>query len=281
VTGSESLLVPAGDIRLAGERRRGPAGGATLVLLHPSVADRRCWSQVAAELTGIATVVSYDRPGFGETKPAASRFSHPDDLERVLDSLGEQAAWLVGSSAGGGLALDTALLHPARVAGLVLLAPAVTGAPPPALDPATGRLDSLIEAAQAAGDLEEVNRLDLWLWLDGPGQAEGRVAGPARDLARTMNAAILRNQTPNLIDRPATDAWSRLGEISAPTTIACGDLDVPALRQRSQELAQRLPRARHQTLSGMAHLPFLEQPSVIASLIAEALLGGLPSVSDS
>lgn len=269
--GGRPFPVVTGGARLAGERWEGPGDGPAVLLLHPGVADRRCWREVAEGLEGRATLLAYDRRGCGASEPPSSRFSHLDDLVAVMTAVSEGPLWLVGSSAGGGLALDAALLHPARVAGMVLFAPAVTGAPPPLLDPASRRLDRLREAASASGALEEVNRLDLWLWLDGPRQPEGRVAGPPRQLAREMNATILRSLRPELVDRRATGAWSRLGEVSAPTTVACGDLDVPALCERAKELAGRLPGAHHEILPGMAHLPFLERPAAVVDVITRAL----------
>jgi pimeloyl-ACP methyl ester carboxylesterase len=94
---------------------------------------------------------------------------------------------------GGELALDLALRAPDRVAGLILLAPAVSGAPEPSLDPDTQRLSDLIDQALAAGDLDELNRLETWLWLDGPSSREGRVGDPARALALAMNAIVIAN----------------------------------------------------------------------------------------
>ena len=47
----------------------------------------------------------------------------------MLDAVGVDRAWLVGSSAGGRVAVDAALAYPERVAGLVLLAPAISGEP--------------------------------------------------------------------------------------------------------------------------------------------------------
>ena len=73
---------------------------------------------------------------------------------------------------------------------------AVSGAPEPELDADTKRFDSLLEQAYAARDAQEINRLETWLWLDGPGQPEGRVGGPARKLALDMNAAIIGNGVP-------------------------------------------------------------------------------------
>ena len=85
------------------------------------------------------TVVAYDRRGYGQTPPSTEPFSHLDDLLAVIGHAGAGPVWLVGASAGGGLALDAALVAPHRVAGLVLLGTAVSGAPEPELDAATKR----------------------------------------------------------------------------------------------------------------------------------------------
>jgi pimeloyl-ACP methyl ester carboxylesterase len=217
------------------------------------------------------TVAAYDRRAFGESPPSAKPFRHVDDLLTVLDQVADGPAWLVGASAGGGLALDTVLTAPDRVAGLVLLGSAVSGAPEPELDPATERLGALIDEAMAAGDLEEANRLETHVWLDGPAGPEDRVTGAARSLALDMNAIILRNGVPEDAGDSGVDAWSRLEEVRVPVTVACGDLDVPFLISRSREVAGRIPGARHEVLPGMAHQPYLEQPETVARLVRRAL----------
>ena len=168
---------------------RWPGAGPTVVLLHAGVADRRGWTEVAGRLaaTGL-DVVAYDRRGFGATPPGDAPFTHLDDLRAVLDATaGDRPAWLVGNSMGGALALDAALALPARVAGLVLLSPGVSGTPPAEdLDPPTLALDARLETATG----EEALRLEAWLWLDGPAQPEGRVGGAARELALDMHRTI-------------------------------------------------------------------------------------------
>ena len=154
--------------------------------------------------------------------------------------------WLVGSSMGGEIAIDAALASPERVAGLVLLAPSVSGAPEPStFDADTGRLVRMWEDAQTSGELDEINRVEMWLWLDGPRGPEGRVSGPARELALAMNAIALKNEIPEESGKSGLSAWSRLEEISVPVTVAWGDLDLPFVIARSKELADWLPsRAR-------------------------------------
>ena len=71
------------------------------------------------------SVVAYDMRGYGETTAATYGFTHLDDLGAVLDQVATGPVWLVGSSMGGEVAIDAALSHPDRIAGLVLLAPSV------------------------------------------------------------------------------------------------------------------------------------------------------------
>lgn len=269
---SEALVVNCGSARLAGERWPGP--GPVVGLLHAGVTDRRSWHAVAAALHGRAALVAYDRRGFGETPPSAEEFSHVDDLLAVLDEVTDAPAWLVGSSVGGGVALDAAISAPDRVAGLVLLAPAVSGAPTPDLDADTARFDRLLDQAIKSGDLDEQNRLETWLWLDGPAQPEGRVGGPGRSLLLDMNKALLFHGVPEQAGASGIDAWSQLDRVNAPATVACGDLDVPFLIGRSRELAEYLPNGRHRVLAGMAHLPQIEAPAAVAALVDDALTAG-------
>jgi pimeloyl-ACP methyl ester carboxylesterase len=269
---SERIVVSRPGCELVGERWAGP--GPVVVLLHEGVTDLRGWAEVAGLLSGTATVVAYDRRGFGQSAPSTEPFTHVDDLIAVLDQVApDERAWLVGASAGGGLALDAALVAPDRVAGLVLIAPAISGSPEPEPDDAVRELGELWDEAEAAGDQAELNRLEIWLWLDGLQGPEGRVSGPLRELALDMNEIILRNGVPETDGASGVDAWNRLGEVAAPATVACGDLDLAYLVTRSRELAERLPHGQHHVLPGTAHMPFLEQPAVVAHLITDATKG--------
>jgi pimeloyl-ACP methyl ester carboxylesterase len=257
------------------ERRAGD--GPTVVLLHAGVADRRSWHGVAEHL-GDLDVVAYDRRGFGESPPTDDEFTHLADLLAVLDHLGlGDPVWLVGNSMGGALALDAALASPERVAGLVLIGPAVSGAPEPAdheYDEETRRIGAAMERAEDDGDLETLNALEVRLWLDGPVAPEGRVTGAARDLALDMNRIALAGGMDGDAGQSGLDAWSRLGEITAPVTLAIGELDIPVANDRTRDLAARLPNARGlHVFEGAAHLPGLERPAEVAQVIRAAILG--------
>jgi pimeloyl-ACP methyl ester carboxylesterase len=270
----ERLEVEVPGATLVADRWSG--AGPTVVLLHAGVCDRRSWREVGTLLAAAGRdVVAYDRRGFGEVPPPAAPFRHVDDLLAVLGAVSPDApAWLVGSSMGGGLALDAALEAPGRVAGLVLLAPAISGDPEPdeeAFDAEIGGLGSAIDDAWTAGDAETLNRLEVRLWLDGPGEPEGRVGGPVRELALEMNRVVIAGELAAEFDGAGgLDAAGRVHEIDVPAVVACGELDVPLKVRRCEQLARELPNAAHRTLPGRAHLPYLEAPDEVAQLVATA-----------
>jgi pimeloyl-ACP methyl ester carboxylesterase len=265
----EPVQIAAVGATLVGDRWSG--AGPTIVLLHAGVCDRRCWREVGALLSAAGRdVVAYDRRAFGDVPPASAPFRHVDDLIAVIDAVSPDApAWLVGSSMGGGVALDAALEAPARIAGLVLLAPTISGdeLDEEAYSAATDGLADAIDAAWTAGELEECNRLEIRLWLDGPGAPEGRVSGPPRELALDMNRIVIANGEPDADGASGLDAAGRLHEIATPTVVACGELDIAIKLRRSAELADALPNATYRSLPGRAHLPYLEAPDEIAALI--------------
>jgi pimeloyl-ACP methyl ester carboxylesterase len=270
----EPVQIAAAGATLVGDRWRGD--GATIVLLHAGVCDRRSWRDVGAALGGAGRdVVAYDRRGFGDVAPAAGPFRHVDDLLAVLDAVSPDApAWLVGSSMGGAVALDAALEAPARVAGLVLLAPAISGDPEldeEAVIAATDGLAESIDAAWTAGEIDECNRLEVRLWLDGPAGPEGRVSGPPRELALDMNRIVIANGESEDDGASGVDAASRVHEVAIPALVACGELDVALKVRRSDELADALANATYRSLPGRAHLPYLEAPEEIAALIMDAV----------
>ena len=275
---SETFDVPRPDGTVLAGTRRAVPGAPTVVLLHAGVADRRAWSAVFEALEGDALdLVAYDRRGYGETPRATGEFTHLDDLAAVLDAAGADRAVVVGNSMGGALALDLALTAPDRVASLLLIGAGVSGmtdegeAVEWSPDEATGAILSAFERAEAAKDVEEQVRLELHLWLDGPTAPEGRVGGAPRELAADMNRGILTAGTQGGDGDAGLDAWHRLGEITTPALATWGDLDLPPDLPFYAIAAERLAKAEARVLPGVAHLPSLERPELVASLIREAV----------
>jgi len=269
VTDAIRADVASAGITLAGYRWEGDPAR-TVVLLHAGVCDSRSWQRVAPALTDLASVWAYDRPGFGGTPPTADSRDHVADAVAFLDANVTGPAWLVGSSAGGAVALDVALVRPDKVAGLVLLAPAITGAPDPTLNMREQQLGGLIDRATQAGDLDEANRYEVWFWLDGSEQPEGRVGGPARLLALDMNRTILTHGAGGVFDE-SVDAWNRLDELTIPVTVAVGEYDATFVGGQARQLAAGVTGATFVDLHGSAHLPYLDVPDQVIRIVQAAL----------
>ena len=263
-----SFSIRSGKAQLTGvEDGKGPA----IVFLHAGVADKRMWRDQMAAFGGRHRVVAYDRRGFGESRYEPETFSHMEDLRAVLDGLAIEQACLVGCSQGGRFAVDFALANPKRVSKLVLVAPAIGGAPQPEELPPD--IDELLQQAEQAQDQQHfdlVNRIEAHLWLDGPRSVDGRVQGSARDLFLRMNIVPLKSPSPGK-DTPAKDSFKRLKEIAAPTLIIWGDLDFPHLQERCALLMKRIKGAKSALMPGTAHLPNLEQPKQFNALLEEFL----------
>ncbi len=247
--------------------------GPASVLLHAGVADKRSWTETMNLLQTGNRLVAYDRRGFGDTKYLPESFSHVDDLAAVIEHTGEDRVVLVGNSQGGRISIDYALANPRKVRGLVLVATAISGAPPideSLLDPAVVALDHGSEEAYERGDLTEANRLEAHLWLDGPKEREGRVGGEARTLFLDMNGRALEAAEPGDEIEPPS-AYERLAELTMPSLVIVGDLDMSPMMDRSRALVERAANARFEVRPGTAHLPQLEQPTQFASIVSEFL----------
>src|SRR5574341_1347755 len=89
--------------------------GEPLVLIHGGAVTSRMWDDQFPVFARSYRVARYDRRGHGYSLRAHEPFSPLEDLEALLSDLDMPRAILVGSSAGGGLALDFALCYPHRV----------------------------------------------------------------------------------------------------------------------------------------------------------------------
>lgn len=249
--------------------------GLPVVFLHAGVCDSRMWRRQMEEAAEAGwQALAYDRRGYGQTTSPDEAFSHLDDLEAVLDAQGIHAAVLVGCSLGGGLALDFALRHQGRVIGLVLIGTSVTGAPWSA-SAEEQFIEMAEEDAWERGDLDLVNRVQAHEWLDGPRAQSGRVGGAARELFLDMNALALGKPQLTQEDvRP--DAWSRTETVNTPALLMVGSEDFSAIIERHEVLSETMPNAFAVVLDGVAHIPSIERPDLVNSLLIEfldALLG--------
>jgi 3-oxoadipate enol-lactonase len=122
-------------------------------------------------------VVRCDFRGFGDTPAPDRRYSDAEDVAELLGALGAGPAVLIGSSYGGGVALETAARWPELVGALALLCSGSPGHTPGAALRSLGEQE---DALLAAGDVAGAVELMVRTWL-GPEADE-----PAREQLRRM-----------------------------------------------------------------------------------------------
>jgi len=241
-------------------------GPETVVFLHGLALTRTSWDRQLVSLADRFRCVAWDLPGYGASSPLPDLTFETiaDAVADLIDMLGVERVHLVGLSFGGMHALRTALQHPDRVGRLVLLgsSPAfgVDGTDPDVwrrlrLDP----LDRGITPAEMAPDVLTA--------VGGPGLVGETLDQLIASMAR-IPAAGLRAAIDCL---PSHDVRDRLGEITAPTLVAVGELDKETPVAYSQLLSAGIPDARLEILSGLGHLTPAEAPDLVTELIRSHL----------
>ena len=248
------MEITSGSAVLAAES---VGSGPDVLLVHAGVTDQRSWARVVARLPD-HRCLTYDARGYGRTTyEPEDGWSKVTDAVAVLDAYDVARAVVVGASMGGKTSIDLALLHPERVRALVLIGPAISGAPDVDVEEGVKPLEAALVAADEAGDVDELNRVEAHIWLDGPLVPEGRVGGAIRELFLEMNGHALAAPDPG-DDDSGVLAWDRLAEITVPTLILVGEHDLLEIRQGCAHAAREMPHARLVELPGVAHLPHLE-----------------------
>ncbi len=246
-------------------------GQPVVILLHGFGASVFSWREVLDPLGEGARVIAYDRPAFGLTqRPMPGEWSgeSPYSLESqvslltgLMDALGVEKAVLVGNSAGGTVALQTALSAPQRVAGLVLVDAAVYSE-----GSRFGRMGPLLNSPQ----------LNRW----GPVFARS-IAGEPGDVFIRSAWHDPSRLTPEILEgyrKPLrAENWDRalweltkasgthvlagrLGELNLPVLVVTGDDDQIVPTAGGLGLAEEIPGAGLAVFPACGHVPQEECP---------------------
>jgi len=255
--------------------KRSGEGQPGFVLLHGFGASTFSWREVFGAFSTWGRTIAFDRPGFGLTeRPLAWQGANPYATEAevaltvgLMDALEIERVVLVGHSAGGGVALRTALAHPERVAALVLVSPAVgRGSPLPVWmrpllsTPQARRLGPLL-VRRIRDQGPKILRLS---WHDPSRISPVVLAGYERPLrAENWDRALWELV---LAAEPVPIA-SRLDELKVPVLVVTGDDDRIVPLDASRRLAERIPGAAFVALPACGHLPHEEQPAEFLEVV--------------
>jgi YbgC/YbaW family acyl-CoA thioester hydrolase len=246
---------------------RGDPGEPPVLFIHGFPLDRTLWTPVLEGLPG-AYLIAPDLRGFGRSDAPDLGYSmatYADDLIALLDSLGVERAVLCGLSMGGYIAFEIARRSPERIAGLVLMD---TRAEADSPDARRAR-DATAQQVRDRGPAPIADAMLGQLLSD---------RTPAL-VAERVRATIMRTPVAGLVgalgamrDRP--DSTGILADLAhVPTLVVVGEDDPITPPATARELANAIPGARLEVVSGAAHLPPLEQPKAVARMLAEFIAG--------
>ena len=239
----------------------GDPGAPPVVLLHGLGLSPAVFDPVLPALATRFRVLRLDLRG----SFASNAFEH-EDVRVTLDALGLERVGVVGHSRGGGIAVDLALAHPARVERLALLAPTLSGWA------WSDAWRSAFLTVRAVGR-ESGPRAALEAWHAHPLFARAR-ANPRA--ARALETIVFADDGRRWVERhaapePDPPAVGRLEELRASTHVFVGEHDLPDFRAIAETMATHVPAIRLLVVPDAGHLLTLEAPEAIAHGLVVAL----------
>ena len=216
-------------------------------------------------------VVAFDNRGIGLSAPIDGSFTiveMAEDAAGLMDELGLESAHVVGISMGGMIAQELALAHPERLRSLTLGC-TYCGGPGSQLMPQANV--EILAAGMMSGDRDKAIRAGYEVNLSPAFRADESRYAAFHEMATSVPAAkrTIELQAQAIFGH---DTSTRLGEISSPTLIVHGTEDGVLPYPNGEMIAALMPAARFETLEGIGHMFWWEQPERSAELIREHAL---------
>jgi pimeloyl-ACP methyl ester carboxylesterase len=223
--------------------------GIPVVLLHARTGSVLAWEkQVPALVNGGYRVISFDRLGSGRSRLAADATpgTAADDLQALTTQLGVTRFHLVGTAAGGIVALDFAVSFPQRVRALVV-ANSIGGVQDADYLALGRRLRPSPQFDQLPPEFREV----------GPAYRAGDPAGTARWMEIEHDS---RPQVPGTAVQPTRNrlTFDLLSSLRLPTLLITGGADLYAPPPVMRMFAARIAGAETVVIPEAGHSAYWE-----------------------
>ena len=246
--------------------------GEPLLLIQGMSATHLAWGRpFLDELERSFDTIVFDNRGMGLSGQAELPFTIADlagDTAALLDALELETVHVVGISMGGMIAQELALAHPERIRSLTVGASYCGGPEGTLMAPEDLQM---LATAYASGVPEQVFRA-MWEINLSPGFR----ADDSRFAAFTEMGSALPAPQPVVLQQMRAcaihDTHERLGQIELPTLVIHGDADRLLGYSNGRQIAGLIPGARLETLAGVGHMFWWEQPQRSAELIREHAL---------
>lgn len=243
--------------------------GEPVFLLHPGFADSRIWDPQWPSYVQRFRVVRCDLRGFGRSLIRSLPVTYALDVTALLDRLAIGPAVLVGCSLGGRVALELALARPDLVRALVLVGVATSEAL--AAAPEMAAYSEALMDAIGNRDLDAAVEVSVRTWVDGPHRKP-------EEVDRNVRAKVAQMQREAFIStRDFATRWreqtlvtglaERVSELTVPTLVVVGQLDMGFVRDQGRMFADLIPGAAFEIIDGAAHAPNIERPKAFDDVV--------------
>lgn len=257
------MSVPA----LTASRIDGPPG-APLLILGPSLGTSTLiWRDAAAILAERYTVVEWDLPGHGMSKPASAAFSMTelaDAVTVIADELGARRFYYAGVSIGGAVGLELALGHSDRLYAAVTACSAAK----------IGEADAWQERAKNVREQGTAILVDAsaktWFAPDFISRSPELASALMHGLSDTDAESYA-------LCCEALAAFDHRGDLSligVPVLALAGENDEVAPISCAREIASGVQNGRAMEIADAAHQASAEQPARVAALLVDFFTEG-------
>jgi 3-oxoadipate enol-lactonase len=235
-----------------------------VLLLHAFPLDASMWEAQVTALGDDATVVAPNFPGFGGAPPTGDVLHMDAAADLAFDAVGSaglQRVVVCGLSMGGYVALAYWRRHREGVIGM-LLANTRSGADD---DAGKERRRALADRLEAEGNEFLADAPPPLLSAAAPHELWGGVKG----IIRAQPARAIAAASRGMAERP--DSTPDLSTIDVPTVVltSTGDTLIPP--EASTPMADHIPEARLEVISGAGHLSNLEATDEFNRILREHL----------
>ncbi|KWX89127.1 hypothetical protein AMQ83_02460 [Paenibacillus riograndensis] len=243
--------------------------GDPIVFIHGNYNDHRIWEEQLGAFSANNYVIGYDLRGYGQSDTPRISFSNVEDLKLLIDALGLSKVTLVGSSMGGGVAIDFSLAYPDRVHRLILAAPSISGRNYPVSMLWQGIKQHFQVRLNGCGKVIETFITNpFWQYYFPASKKENAWL---KTVANVRNPDNFCRFPPRLSTVSKPYAIARLEELRHPVLVIIGELDHPFNRETAKILHTGFKNSTKIVMQDCGHLPFIEDPELFNSSVAKFL----------
>ncbi len=251
-----------------------------VIMLHGYAETSEAWSDTAQDLAREFRVIAIDQRGHGQSARATdrdyTRATQMEDLESIIEGLGQRSVTLIGHSMGGANAICYAAEHPEMVTALVVVETA-----PEVLRSGIETIRRLLASGSSFTSLDDaVESFRKFFPYATTEQIERRVRASLTvnddgvyvwDFDPILRDPTSRPPDPDPGQRRLSDLWDCADRVQCPTMIVRGSETDMLTPEAIQRLHRRVSGSRVSLIEDAGHYVPTDQPAALSLNIREFL----------